>query len=88
MNGKDKAAGAGSGLSKGSDINTGKIFYGWWVVGACALIALTAAVTRYAFSIFMPYMLKDLGWTRAAIGAALTPSHDGLCRGVPYLSAG
>ena len=49
-----------------------KIFYGWYVIGACALIALTASVTRYAFSIFMPYMLTDLGWTRAAIGAALT----------------
>ncbi|MFO7965413.1 MAG: MFS transporter [Desulfobacterales bacterium] len=53
-------------------IGQSKVFYGWWVVGACALIALAAAVTRYAFSIFMPYMLQDLGWTRAAIGAALT----------------
>ncbi len=48
------------------------MFYGWWVVMACALIALSAAVTRYTFSIFMPYMLNDLGWTRTAIGAALT----------------
>ena len=72
MKKNDKNGGAGTGRSNGSDNNTGKIFYGWWVVGACALIALTAAVTRYAFSIFMPYMLKDLGWTRAAIGAALT----------------
>ena len=54
------------------DAKRSAFFYGWWVVGACAFIALAAAVTRYAFSIFMPYMLKDLGWTRAAIGAALT----------------
>ena len=49
-----------------------KLFYGWYVIAACAGIALAASVTRYAFSIFMPYMLKDLGWTRAAIGSALT----------------
>ena len=49
-----------------------KVFYGWYVIGACAAIALTASVTRYTFSIFMPYMLTDLGWTRSAIGAALT----------------
>lgn len=59
-------------ISDLEDRKKGKFFYGWWVVGACALIALTAAVTRYAFSIFMPYMLNDLGWTRAAIGAAMT----------------
>ena len=49
-----------------------KIFYGWYVIAACATIALAASVTRYAFSIFMPYMLTDLGWTRTAIGGALT----------------
>lgn len=72
MKDNDKNGETSSDISIRENMKKDKIFYGWWVVGACALIALAAAVTRYAFSIFMPYMLKDLGWTRAAIGAALT----------------
>ncbi len=72
MNNTDKNPGHDPNNSDDQEMIPKKIFYGWWIVGACALIALSAAVTRYAFSIFMPYMLKDLGWTRTAIGAALT----------------
>lgn len=72
MSGNNKDFDNTTDISAGKDQNTKKLFYGWWVVGACCLIALAASVTRNSFSIFMPYMLKDLGWTRAAIGSALT----------------
>lgn len=49
-----------------------KIFYGWWVVLACSIVALCASSSRYAFSMFFPFVLDDLGWTRATVGLALT----------------
>lgn len=49
-----------------------KIFFGWWVILACAVVALGSSCARYMFGMFMPFMLKDLGWTRAAISGAFT----------------
>jgi MFS family permease len=48
------------------------IFYGWWVIIACALIAVLASTGRYSFTMFLPILLDDLGWTRAMLGFGLT----------------
>lgn len=48
------------------------IFYGWWVVFACALIALMSSSGRFSFTMFFPVLLEDLGWTRAELGFGLT----------------
>ncbi len=48
------------------------IFYGWWVIIACALIAVLASTGRYSFTMFLPVLLDDLGWTRAMLGFGLT----------------
>lgn len=53
-------------------MNEKKIFFGWWVILACAVVALGSSCARYMFGMFMPFMLKDLGWTRAAISGAFT----------------
>lgn len=52
--------------------NKKQIFYGWYVVGACFIIALCASCARYSISIFSPFMLEELGWSRASIGFALS----------------
>jgi MFS family permease len=48
------------------------IFYGWWVVAAGSLIGLLSSSSRFSFTMFFPYLLQDLGWTRATLGFGLT----------------
>lgn len=50
----------------------GGIFYGWWVVIACALIALMSSSGRFSFTMFFPALLKDLGWSRTELALGLT----------------
>lgn len=48
-----------------------RLFYGWYVVAAAALINLYGAgVWFYGFSIFYPLLLDEFGWSAAA-GAAV-----------------
>jgi MFS family permease len=49
-----------------------EIFYGWWIVMACALIAFLSGASRFSFTMFFPTLIDDLGWTRATLGFALT----------------
>ena len=49
-----------------------KIFYGWWILAACSLIGLLSSSSRFSFTMFFPYLLADLGWTRATLGFGLT----------------
>lgn len=48
------------------------MFYGWWVIIACALVAVLASTGRYSFTMFLPVLLEDLGWTRTMLGFGLT----------------
>jgi len=48
------------------------IFYGWWIVAACSLIGLLASSARFSFTIYLPVLLDDLGWTRATLGFGFT----------------
>ena len=48
-----------------------KIFYGWWVVGACFLIALyTGGVVYYGFTAFIEPIANEFGWSYAQISLA------------------
>ncbi|KIX12873.1 MFS transporter [Dethiosulfatarculus sandiegensis] len=49
-----------------------KIFYGWWVLAGCIIVALCSSIARFGFSMFMPYILTDFGWTRAMVSGAFT----------------
>jgi MFS family permease len=55
-------------------VNTKKsnIFYGWWIVFSCSVIALISGSSRFSFTMFFPTLIDDLGWTRAMLGFGLT----------------
>jgi sugar phosphate permease len=58
-----------------------KIFFGWWLVAACMLIALyLAAVVFYGFTAFIEPMADELGWsyTKISLGASLRGLEGGL----------
>lgn len=49
-----------------------RLFYGWVITAsAFAVLFLTYGV-QYSFGIFVPAMVADLGWPRAALGAAFS----------------
>lgn len=46
-----------------------KVFYGWWIVLACAIIGGYGAGTFfYGFSAFVDPLKEDFGWSETAIG--------------------
>ena len=48
------------------------IFYGWWIVAACFLLAfLFAGAGFYSFSIFIKPLENEFGWDRSAISLPL-----------------
>ncbi len=50
-----------------------RVFYGWWVVLACALIFLYGGGTfYYGFTAFFDPILEEFGWTRAETAAAFS----------------
>jgi sugar phosphate permease len=64
-----------------SSLKTHKIFYGWWLVGASALIGMyLAAVIFYGFTAFIEPMADELGWsyTQISLGASLRGLEGGL----------
>lgn len=47
------------------------IFYGWWIVGACFLVALyTAGVIGYSFTAFFEPIANEFGWSYTQISLA------------------
>lgn len=51
----------------------GNIFYGWWVVLACSLLALYGTGTVfYGFSAFVNPIVTELGWSMALISGAFS----------------
>ena len=49
------------------------IFYGWWVVlSGTAIMALMGAFSYYGMGVFFNSIKDDLGWSAAALGAALS----------------
>ena len=58
-----------------------KIFFGWWLVAACVLIALyMAAAVFYGFTAFIEPMAAEFGWgyTKISLGASLRGLEGGL----------
>jgi sugar phosphate permease len=47
-----------------------KIFYGWYVVAACMVIAMWAGVIFYGMTAFINPMIQDLKWSYLAISLA------------------
>jgi MFS family permease len=45
-----------------------RIFYGWWIVIACAAINFLCNMARTSFTMFFPALLEDLGWSRSLLG--------------------
>jgi sugar phosphate permease len=49
------------------------LFYGWWVVFACAFIVfLSAGTFFYGFGLLVGPLTDEFGWSRAAIAAAFS----------------
>ena len=64
-----------------SSLKPHKIFFGWWLVAACVLIALyMAAVVFYGFTAFIEPMADEFGWsyTKISLGASLRGLEGGL----------
>jgi len=46
------------------------IFYGWWLVVGLFIIGMLGPIGRFSMTAFIPFIIKDLGWSRATIGFA------------------
>ncbi|MFH1140829.1 MAG: MFS transporter [Chloroflexota bacterium] len=54
-----------------------KVFYGWWVLlAACVSTFYLSGAYWWGFSVFIPAILDEFGWSRSQISLALT--HQGL----------
>ena len=50
-----------------------KIFYGWWIVGACFILGLyKSSVVFYGFTAFMEPLVRDFGWTYTQVSFAVS----------------
>jgi MFS family permease len=51
---------------------TYRVFYGWWVVIALAVIEMFGSMGRYSMTAFFPFVSSEFGWPRSLIGSAQT----------------
>ena len=52
-----------------------RIFYGWWIVLATAMAqAMAGGFYFYGFSTFFMPLIKEFGWSRAAVSGAFSLS--------------
>ena len=49
---------------------SGGIFYGWFVVMGCSLVALGTAGTQFSFGVFLQPMTEEFGWSRSTLSLA------------------
>jgi len=48
-----------------------RIFYGWWIVGACFLIAFyVSSVIFYGFTVFFEPLVREFGWSYTQVSFA------------------
>ena len=61
---------------------SGKVFYGWYVVLGSSLVSLGVAGTQFSFGAFLTPMTQDFGWSRATLSLAfgITFMLSGLAR--------
>lgn len=53
---------------------TGRIFFGWYIVAAAAFFMALSYSTRYSFSVFFPILIDEFHWPRD-IGASILSTH-------------
>ena len=51
-------------------LTRGKIFFGWFVVGASLLVSFGIVGGQFSFGVFMKPMTEDFGWSRATLSLA------------------
>jgi MFS family permease len=50
-----------------------KIFYGWWIILACFLIAsYTGGVVYYGFTAFFEPIVEEFGWSYTQVSIAFS----------------
>ncbi|MBN1615515.1 MAG: MFS transporter, partial [Deltaproteobacteria bacterium] len=54
------------------DKQNGSAFFGYWVVTGAFLAIFVSAAAQFSFSIFMPALLKEFGWTRGNLSIGMT----------------
>lgn len=47
-----------------------QVFYGWYVVAGCSLVALGTAGTQFSFGVFLHPMTEEFGWSRSTLSLA------------------
>ena len=50
--------------------NSNRLFYGWFVVMGCSLVALGTAGTQFSFGVFLQPMTEEFGWSRSTLSLA------------------
>ena len=54
------------------------VFYGWWVLGGCALLqVLTTSFTLQSFGTYIAVMQNEFGWSKTAFAAAFSIQQAG-----------
>lgn len=48
-------------------VSTPRFFYGWAILPACFLISMAVSGTSMAFGVFIPPLVKDMGWSHSAL---------------------
>lgn len=70
--GREPAAGSGAPAAPAQGPGP-RIFHGWWIVLTGTLaISLSGGATTYVFSVLIPAMERDLGWSRAELVGVIT----------------
>ena len=50
--------------------SSNRVFYGWFVVIGCSLVALGTAGTQFSFGVFLQPMTEEFGWSRSTLSLA------------------
>lgn len=48
-------------------LRNGRLFYGWYIVGAAFIILFFNAGARYAFGVMFKPMIEEFGWSRGSV---------------------
>ncbi len=63
-----------------------RFFYGWLILPACFLITMVVSGTSLAFGVFIPPLVKDMGWSHSAL--SLSYSISAIVTGLGVLGVG
>ena len=67
---------------------TGKIFYGWWMVGACLMSMLIAGGSMFfALPVFLKPLAEAFGWSRAQVAGGISAAFVSVAVAAPLVGA-